>query len=474
MPDNELFPYQQTGAAWLPAGGRVKLLADEPGLGKTAQVVTAWEATGKRGAIVVCPSVARYNWAREFEMWSGYVPQVLVNLKDRAANRVVICSYDYARENAAELKLLRPGLLVLDEAHYLKGLETARTKAILGADGLVHAAERCWALSGTPMPNNPSELWPLFRVAGATILSFDKWCEKFCVGYHTAYGYKITGARKTALDELHTLIRDSGIMLRRTKQEVAMQLPPIYFEEVTVEPCLVDEDVCWPDYSMRHKLPELHEKIKAERTMLETVVNTTGWKSRDGLAALSALSASVSTLRRYTGIQKVDGVVELLRGELEAKALNKVVVFAIHMHVIDGIREGLRNFGAVTIYGGTPPQKRQRHIDNFMKRKDCRVLVCNIHAAGTAINLTSAHEVVFAEQAWVPGDNAQAAMRCHRIGQTMPVRVRVVSLVDSIDQAVQRTLMRKARNIAAVIDGERQSDFDQIPETELTLEDMLS
>jgi SWI/SNF-related matrix-associated actin-dependent regulator of chromatin subfamily A-like protein 1 len=106
----------------------------------------------------------------------------------------------------------------------------------------------------------------------------------------------------------------------------------------------------------------------------------------------------------------------------------------------------------MTLYGETPPDKRERHIRCFQNKPKYRVIICNIQAAGTAITLTAAHQVAFAEVSWVPAENAQAAMRVHRIGQTHPVTVRFFGLAGSSDEQVARVLRRKTRDLTAIFD----------------------
>jgi SWI/SNF-related matrix-associated actin-dependent regulator 1 of chromatin subfamily A len=126
-------------------------------------------------------------------------------------------------------------------------------------------------------------------------------------------------------------------------------------------------------------------------------------------------------------------------------------VFAVHRDVISILASALRKkfgrFGVVTLFGGTPPRRRQENIDRFQTDPKCRVFIGQVVAAGTAITLTAAHDVLFAEASWNPADNAQAAMRCHRIGQDEPVFVRFVSAAGTIDERIQRVLRRKTETI---------------------------
>jgi SNF2 family DNA or RNA helicase len=199
----------------------------------------------------------------------------------------------------------------------------------------------------------------------------------------------------------------------------------------------------------------LSEKLDRQKVIMEAAFKELNVYSATGSQTMSALAESVSTLRRFTGLQKVEPVADLVASELLVDAYDKIVIFAIHRDVIEGLRVRLRTFHPVTLYGGTPGEVRQVNIDKFQRNPKYRVFIGNIHAAGTAITLTAAHHVLFIEQSWVPGDNAQAAMRCHRIGQTKPVTVRFVSIADSIDEKVSHALKRKTSELTTLFRNER-------------------
>jgi SWI/SNF-related matrix-associated actin-dependent regulator 1 of chromatin subfamily A len=448
-----LFPYQIEGAKWL-ASRSLALLADEMGLGKSAQVVRASDILDLKKILIICPAVARVNWLREFQKFSTTSRNfdLVLNGKSKVTpGSSVICSYDLIATTSL------PGpwdALVVDESHFMKSLEAKRTKAILGRDGIVRQAKRVWALSGTPAPNHAGELWPILYTFGATPLLYDKFVTKYCDSYSPRYNQvQITGTKPAMIPEIRNLL--STVMLRRRKEDVMKELPPICFDDIVVEPGPVDLDT--ESSFIQYVYPndrrkELEQKLKKEKKIVESIAGAAGF-GKDGMKALEAMAQSVSTLRRYTGLQKVASTAELLASELESNAYEKLVIFAIHRDVIEGLRLKLKDFKPVTLYGGTSPESRQKHIDKFQNNPRCRVFIANIQAAGTAITLTAAHTVVFIEQDWVPGNNAQAAMRCHRIGQTKPVNVRFVGLADSIDEKISQVLKRKTRQLSAIFDG---------------------
>lgn len=447
----ELFPYQQTGAKWL-ASMHHALLADDMGLGKSAQVIHAADLIGAKRLVIVCPAAARINWLREFERFSSVKRKIVVVETAKTPvthGDTVIISYDLAmrRTDLGEFDLA-----VADESHFLKSLEAKRTAAILGSAGIIHKSKRFWAISGTPAPNHVGELWPLLYTFGITPLTYWKFIEHYCATYEGLHGTVVAGTRMDKIPEIKTLL--GKIMLRRKKEEVMKELPEIFFQDVVVEPGPVnlDTEISFIKYVFPKDNKDLLDKRLAhELQLVESAAKTVGF-SRDGMKVLEGLANSVATLRRYTGLQKLQSAADIIEQELENNAYDKIVLFAVHQSVIEGLRQRLKKFGAVTLYGQTNLETRQKNIDAFQNKPHCRVFIGNIKAAGTAITLTAASQVAFIEQEWTPADMAQAAMRCHRIGQTRPVFVRFFSLSNSIDEKITAALKRKTRELTEIFD----------------------
>ena len=447
----KLFPYQDTGARWLASKDQA-LLADDMGLGKSAQAVRACDLVGAKNILVICPAAVRFNWAREFERFSPMDRPTCLMLtsRDRPASKsgVVICSYDLSVGALGLLKTIPWDVLILDEAHYLKERTTKRTRAAYGHNkattGLAAHAKRTWRLTGTPAPNDASELYTHLRSAGIVNEPFWDFTFRFCKGFDSTYGYKITGHKN--VEELKALL--APFMLRRTKDEVMTELPPIWYQEVTVDRSQVELDGLFPEAQEVGAAAFVANLRVGEVTLKQALEAASG--PTDAMSVLEGSTTSLTTLRRYIAMGKVPAVANLLAEELESGAVRKVVVFGVHKCAVEYMEQHLAKFGAVSLYGSTPPAKRQANIDRFMQDPECRVFIGNVQAAGTGITLTAAHEVVFLEQSWVPAENAQAAMRCHRIGQTKPVRVRVFSLYKSVDEQVQQVLLRKAQELSKI------------------------
>jgi len=137
---------------------------------------------------------------------------------------------------------------------------------------------------------------------------------------------------------------------------------------------------------------------------------------------------------------------------------DKVVVFAHHIHIIDGLMDGLEEFNPVKVTGSVKNEDRQTAVDTFQTDKACRVFVGNIKAAGVGLTLTAASHVIFVEASWSPADIQQAADRCHRIGQKDTVTVDLLTISESIDSLVLHSVLTKMDVIDRII---KESTMDQ-------------
>jgi SWI/SNF-related matrix-associated actin-dependent regulator 1 of chromatin subfamily A len=425
-----LMPYQVEGRDFLAAHKRA-LLADGMGLGKTAQAITAAEKVGAERIVVLCPAIARENWKREFAMWFKGNFNLVVESYDKVAVNAVV------RKNIVSFA---PDVLILDEAHYLKNRQSKRTKALFGpyclGDGLVYHATRVWLLTGTPAPNNAAELFPMMRALWPDLISngdkpmnYVTFVERYTQFMATDFGLKIMGNKNVA--ELKPKLKT--FMLRRKAEDVLKDLPEIFWQHQVVEPVNILAE-------LRTLEASLDDDAKALILQLAE-------KGGD-----PSVETHIATLRRLTEVSKATAVAKELAAELDDGAVEKIVVFGQHRAALDTIAEALKPFGAVLVTGATSPRERQDNIDAFQTNPKVRVFVGNITACNAAITLHAANHVAFLGMSWNVAENQQAAKRCHRIGQTRPVFVRVFSLAGSIDEAVTQVLERKTKMISQLID----------------------
>ena len=160
----------------------------------------------------------------------------------------------------------------------------------------------------------------------------------------------------------------------------------------------------------------------------------------------------ISRERRRVAVAKLPHVVEHVRAALES--VGKVVVMAHHHEVVDGLRDGLAEFGTVLLDGrtSTAPEVRQGIVERFQTDDAVRVFVGGIQAAGVGLTLTAASHVVFAELDWVPANISQAEDRCHRIGQHDSVLAQHIVLAGSLDERMAHITVEKQRLADASLD----------------------
>lgn len=437
MSNPSLYPFQKAGVEWLlrhPRGG----LFDDQGLGKTCQAIVAFERLGLRRVLVVAPTVVTHNWKREVQTWApSRVVQVVKTGRDKLSPvaDVVVVSHSLLLRSAIVEQLRGFDLVVLDEAHHFRTPSAKRTKAFfLGAEAIARRSPRCWLLTGTPLPNNPSEIWTFLagiaphrlrdEGAGGRLLNYYQFRDRYCVCRTAMFGrqkvVQIVGARDP--EGFRSRIADFG--LRRMKSQ-ELQLPPIRYGTVSVT----------PDVAI--KLPGVTEAEAAKMTPEE-------------LVAAMQRSPHFSEWRHLCGRAKAQPAVDLLREDLES-GMQKVVVFAHHLDVLETLRAGLAEFKPVMLTGSVSPVGRQAAVDAFQTDSSVRVCLAQINAGGVGVTLTAASDAVFVEQSFVPGDNAQAADRIYRIGQTRPVLIRMLALAGSVDEVVATVLARKTEMLRQVL-----------------------
>lgn len=424
-----LFSYQKKGAEFL-AENPAAFLADEQGLGKTIQVIAASDMLGLKKVVVLCPAIAKINWQREFDKWGTVERQVLIYSYDKMTT---------SKEVRNAIAAFEPDVLVLDEAHYLKNRQAKRTKYIYGqhcrGDGLVRFADRVWLLSGTPLPNNVSDFWTHLKAIWQYPLNFVDYTLYFCKTWNGQFGLKVLGNKAERMAEFKQIL--GGIMLRRKADKVLTELPQLWWQDTLIEV------KGWDDNK--------HIEDDREREALSIILQN-AVTGQDAATDLEKLAPSMASLRRLTALAKANPIADQLADELRDHAYDKVVVFAYHRAALETLRDALQEFNPAYIVGGMGTQERQAEIDKFQNDPTVRCFIGQITACSTAITLTAANQVVFAEMDWVPAVNAQASKRCHRIGQTRPVIVRSFALANSVDEIVARTLGQKVKMISEVLD----------------------
>lgn len=440
----DVFQYQDEGAKWLVARDRFGL-HDEMGVGKTATTIRAADYIQAERGIVGCPAHLRENWIAEFRKFAVQERRLCKgqNIHDyyawkRGRFNILVTSYELLTKWADDIRATGEMLdfIALDEAHYLKNSDTARTRKILGPNwDLVNSvcewAQHVWHITGTPMANDPLDIFTFLRMCGVMPLGKETFIKRYFHKTVTRFGARMA-PKPEMVPELQALIQNNSI--RRTQNDVGLQLPPIFLTESYLDG---DTDAV---KAMLAEVPGLEHAI---REALE----------KGGLSFLD--SQHVSTLRRLIGEAKALPYAHMLLDELKSGASNKRVVFGIHRDALTTVRDFLWKSGvqAVLVNGDTREADRIEAVRAFQNDDTCRVFLGNMRAAGTGYTLTASCDIDLFESDWSPAGNAQAIKRVHRIGQTKSVRGRFLTLSKSLDEVVNRVVAQKTAAIAS-IEGE--------------------
>lgn len=485
----EYKPYQKAGIAFMLSAPGGALLADDPGLGKTIQILGLLNADpSPTRALIVVPASLRLNWVREAVRWLVRPTQIFVigekgltaNIKlggtqHRVSsgpvlpsdvcsmpNVIVIVNYDRARTPALHEQLMSCNwdLLAADEAHFLKNPKSQRTIAVLGQEkkgvlvepGLRQRSARFIAMTGTPLPNRPIEMWPILHaVAPATFPEFFPFARRYCdanqkfISARVGSKWDFTGA--SHLGELQDVMR-STCMVRRLKGDVLKELPPkvrtiiaLPWDEYSDVVEVDDEDVIDDD-------EELRDEVLVDLLDKPDLTSDAAYRLAAELLGKSKKISftDMSRERERLAIRKVPAVLELCDDKLAEE--KKIIIFAHHHSVIKKLLDHYNKKGkppiAVALYGPVSAAQRDQAVELFQNDESIRVFIGSIAAAGVGLTLTAASTVIFAEVSFVPGEVVQAEDRAHRIGQHDVVNVLHVVVERSIDARMVQMLVAKA------------------------------
>ena len=436
--------YQRAGIEFLVTHHNC-LLADDPGSGKTIQVAGLLNSVAWNHAFILCPASLVLNWKRELEKWLVVPKRIYAHVKPntKAAAKtiadlfcydVVIMGYEAAvsffKKNDNDYPSF--DIVVADESHYLKTEKAQRTKTALSL--LDRAIDRRVLMTGTPILNRPIELWTTIR-----LLDPKGWKGKrqffskyFCEG-HKEY-IRVRGGMTREIwvedgachiEELNAYLRDN-FMIRRRKADILPFLPPKIKQNIEVL-------VSCSDVTKERKQYERMVKMYGEERALDMLLG-----DADGAAM-----TEMAEIRHNIALAKAPKVVEFVRTLLDEDANRKVIIFAHHRDVVNVLKEAFGE-NAVFIVGGMSAEDKQKAVDDFQNKKEIRVFIGNMHAAGVGLTLTAADTVVFAELDFTPGVMEQCEDRAHRIGQDHEaVRVFRIVIEGSLDEYLLDILDRK-------------------------------
>jgi SWI/SNF-related matrix-associated actin-dependent regulator of chromatin subfamily A-like protein 1 len=427
--DERLFPYQIEGVKRLEELNGRALLADSMGLGKSCQVSTFISRNPDNMPIlIICPASLKLNWERELRLWGVTEKIKIINgTKDNFPKTgIVIMSYNVVYNYYIQIEEHNFKMLICDESHYLKRPESQRSKAV---KYLSKGIEKIILISGTPITARPSELFLQLQMLKPEMFpSREKFLKRYCNLDHDGTGKGCSNAA-----ELHKILTDT-FMIRRLKEDVLKDLPPKMYSVIPFEMGISAREKY--DFAKNDLISYLRENYD----------NATANK-----AIWAEAVVKLSHLRQLAVAGKIDETVEWIRSALEQG--EKLVIFAVHKVVINRLMEEFGDI-AVKIDGSVSGKQRQENVDRFQKDDSIRLFIGNIQSAGVGITLTAASIVIFVETSWSPGDLTQAIDRVHRIGTTAEcINVYYLVSVNSIDEDIARTLDRKSKVLADILDG---------------------
>lgn len=475
----ELMPHQAALLAAAADGHRTFLLADEPGLGKTAQALLAAQAANAYPLLCVVPSVVKTNWAREAARWTPSRSVTVIQGSGETINGfadIVVVNYEVLDRHVGWIATHRFGGMIVDEAHFIKNKKSQRSQHVLEvADHIRQRVARplMMALTGTPLINDIDDFRAIWQFLG--------W-----IGERTAGPQLLASLEETGLTPLdrgfHPAARQAVIdlgIVRRRKVDVADEIPARRIADLPVElDAAAARSIREAERELALRLVQRYDgavAARAERSGVtvegidhELVRRVAGWEHSD---EAQSSGENVFAMVRRIGLAKATLAADFA-AQL-ARNAGKVVFFAKHIDVMDAASELLesRGIGYASVRGDQTPAVRQRNIDAFVKDPNVAVAVCSLTAAGVGLNLQVASNVVLAELSWTDAEQTQAIDRVHRIGQTEPVTAWRIIATQTIDAKIAELIDSKAGLAARALDG---SDEEVTSSTDVQLEALVA
>ena len=452
----KLLNFQKEGLDFLLKSSGNALLADEMGLGKTVQTLS-YVSTEKQTfpVLVIAPLVTLNNWEREIEKFlkkksrNGRIietksPSVTTIRTGKSQNLpktdIYIINYELLFKRYNDLAKLGIKTLVCDEVHNLRSKTTQKYKSVKKLAAL-HSISYRIGLSGTPIYNRGSEIWPIIDILKPGLLgSFKEFCEYFCYVNEKGKAIVLENKRASLRNELQ-----KHVMLRRKKSDVLKELKDkVRYKEVIA----ADTDFYIDE------LNKIWKKLEEEQKGAESEFSKSASYNR-----------AIQSERQIAGLAKLPHVINFVKNIMEIE--ESVVVFCHHKIIHKLLNESLQEFLPVTIIGGQTDTKRQDQIDKFQKGES-KLMIAGIRAGNVGINLTRAKYVIFAELDWSPAIHRQAEDRLHRIGQKNTVFAYYLIGSGTLDDHVANILVDKSYEIDAIMD-ESTENYENKDKAELIL-----
>nr|WP_222836725.1 DEAD/DEAH box helicase [Beutenbergia cavernae] len=456
-PGRSLMRHQAQVVAAARDGHRTFLLADEPGLGKTAQALLAAEAADAYPLLAVVPNVVKTNWAREVGMWTPNRTASVIHGDgddvDGFAD-IIVVNYEVLDRHVGWIATHGFRGMVVDEAHFIKNRSSRRSRNVLEISDRIRTRTLrplLMALTGTPLINDIDDFLPIWQFLG--------WIDE-----KRPLGDLIASLEETGLTPTdrafypaaRRAVVDMGIV-RRRKADVAADIPARRVADLPVE--LDDAEgrsIRDAERDLARRMVERYDRVRATRDIASDAIDlglvrqVATWE-REGADAASG--ENVFSMMRRIGRAKATLAADYA-AQL-AHNVGKVVFFAKHIEVMDAAEElfARRGLRYASIRGEQTTAVRERNVTAFLEDPEVAVVVCSLTAAGVGINLQVASDLVLAELSWTDAEQTQAIDRVHRIGQSQPVTAWRIIAAQTIDARIAELIDAKAGLAARALDG---------------------
>lgn len=434
----------------------------DAGLGKSLLCIMLWKLLKIERMLVACPQIALVSWPQQFQKWCPDVPYLVIKAskdvaKLRPHHRAVVVTFDLCRNDDVRAKLREwatGAFGVIDEAQYLRGHDSKRTGASYGrGEGVFTNIQKIMLMSGDLTVGWNDDLWthlarwfPERIVQNGQRMGYEQFRDYFLMTrrvpitgtfQHRTQIYGVLPEREIELTE-----RLRGWSIRRTKAEA--NLPPLTWTSLPLE--LTDKDRKAIDAELMDNLPG------PLQTALARAAN-----APDDDELQIRVASMMEQYQEYWGVMlrilgagKAKAACRIIKEKLQNTPARKgLLVFGINHTVLDIVQSELKDHGVLRIDGSTPAPQRARIVDQFQAPNGPRVFAGQITACGTALTLTRADEAYFLQLSPLPGENNQAASRCHRIGQENPVTAFAAMVSGTLDRPLMTILQKKIKAAAA-------------------------
>ena len=460
VPGVALMPHQKQLVAAAAQGHRTFLLADEPGLGKTAQALMAAQAADAYPLLCVVPNVVKANWAREVSLWTPHRTVTVIHGDGEDVDGfadIVVVNYEVLDRHVGWLGDHGFRGMVVDEAHFIKNKTSQRSQHVLELSERIRARVArplLMALTGTPLINDIEDFRAIWQFLG--------WIDDQKPRAELMNKLEDTGlmpGEPGFYPNARRSVIEMGIV-RRRKIDVAADIPARRVADLPVElEGAEGRSIREAERELARRLVARYDAALEARTSGPEVVGidrdlvrrVAKWEREDMEAAKDG--ENVFSMMRRIGQAKA-GLAADYTAQL-ARSVGKVVFFAKHVAVMDEAEESFARRGIqyVSIRGDQSAKARAGAIESFTSDPETSIIVCSLTAAGVGLNLQVASNMVLAELSWTDAEQTQAIDRIHRIGQSEPVTAWRIIAAQTIDSKIAELIDSKAGLAARALDG---------------------